>query len=74
MQRNSVTKNKQPHPKILHGLGPTSSGATTTKPVKDLDSNIIKYKPGVVAHAFNPSTREADEGGFLSLRPAWSTK
>jgi hypothetical protein len=30
-------------------------------------------KPGVVAHAFNPSTREAEAGGFLSLRPAWST-
>jgi hypothetical protein len=25
----------------------------------------------VVAHAFNPNTWEA--GGFLSLRPAWST-
>jgi hypothetical protein len=23
---------------------------------------------------FNPSTREAEAGGFLSLRPAWSTK
>jgi hypothetical protein len=30
--------------------------------------------PGVVAHTFNPSTREAEAGGFLSLRPAWSTK
>jgi hypothetical protein len=28
----------------------------------------------VVAHAFNPSTWEAEEGGFLSSRPAWSTK
>jgi hypothetical protein len=27
----------------------------------------------VVVHAFNPSTREAKAGGFLSLRPAWST-
>jgi hypothetical protein len=26
----------------------------------------------VVAHAFNPSTWEAEAGGFLSLRPAWS--
>jgi hypothetical protein len=28
----------------------------------------------VVVHAFNPSTWEAEAGGFLSLRPAWSTK
>jgi hypothetical protein len=28
----------------------------------------------VLAHAFNPSTQEAEAGGFLSLRPAWSTE
>jgi hypothetical protein len=28
----------------------------------------------VVAHAFNPSTWEAEVGGFLSSRPAWSTE
>jgi hypothetical protein len=33
-----------------------------------------KSKPGVVAHAFNPSTWEAEAGGFLSSRPARSTK
>jgi hypothetical protein len=27
----------------------------------------------VVVHAFNPSTREAKAGGFLSSRPAWPT-
>jgi hypothetical protein len=27
----------------------------------------------VVVHAFNPSTWEAEAGGFLSSRPAWST-
>jgi hypothetical protein len=26
-----------------------------------------------VAHAFNPSTWEAEAGRFLSSRPAWST-
>jgi hypothetical protein len=26
--------------------------------------------PGVVAHAFNPSTWESEAGGFLSSRPA----
>jgi hypothetical protein len=29
--------------------------------------------PGMVVHAFNPSTWEAEAGGFLSSRPAWST-
>jgi hypothetical protein len=28
----------------------------------------------VVALAFNPSTWEAEAGGFLSSRPAWFTK
>jgi hypothetical protein len=28
----------------------------------------------VVMHAFNPSTGEAEAGGFLSSRAAWSTK
>ena len=28
----------------------------------------------MVGHAFNPRTREAKVGGFLSSRPAWSTK
>jgi major histocompatibility complex class I len=32
------------------------------------------YLPGMVVLAFNPSTREAEAGGFLSSRPAWSTK
>jgi hypothetical protein len=36
-----------------------------------ITNNIV---PGVVAHAFNPSTWEAEAGGFLSSRPAWSTK
>ena len=27
-----------------------------------------------MAHAFNPSTQEAEAGGFLSSRPNWSTK
>jgi hypothetical protein len=32
------------------------------------------FRPGVVEDAFNPNTWEAEAGGFLSLRPAWSTK
>ena len=32
------------------------------------------FLPGVVAHTFNLSTREAEAGRFLSSRLAWSTK
>ena len=28
--------------------------------------------PGMMAHAFNPSTQKAEAGGSPSLRPAWS--
>jgi major histocompatibility complex class I len=35
---------------------------------------IKEVVPGVVAHTFDPSTWEAEAGGFLSSRPAWSTK
>jgi hypothetical protein len=37
-------------------------------------SIILHLNQAVVAHAFNPSTREAEAGRFLSLRPAWSTE
>ena len=33
----------------------------------------ILLSRAVVAHAFNPSTWEAEAGGVLTLRPAWST-
>jgi hypothetical protein len=33
-----------------------------------------KSELGVVPHAFNPSTWEAEAGGFLSSRPACSTE
>jgi hypothetical protein len=34
----------------------------------------LKILLGVVVHAFNPSTWEAEAGGFLSSRPTWSTE
>jgi hypothetical protein len=34
----------------------------------------LESRRAVVAHAFNPSTWEAEAGGFLSSRSAWSTK
>jgi hypothetical protein len=35
---------------------------------------LIHSSKGMVAHVFNPSTREAEASGFLNSRPAWSTK
>jgi hypothetical protein len=44
------------------------------KQSKDLSDKNFKSSRAVVAHAFNPSTWEAETGKFLSLRPAWSAK
>jgi major histocompatibility complex class I len=38
-----------------------------------LPTSISHSRPGVVVPTFNPSTWEAEAGGFLSSRPAWST-
>jgi hypothetical protein len=46
---------------------------TNKKVLNPLDMEL-GTEPGVVAHAFNPSTWEAEAGGFLSSRPAWSTE
>jgi hypothetical protein len=40
----------------------------------DLKVIIKKCSRVVVAYAFSPSTWEAEAGGFLSSRPAWSTE
>ena len=40
----------------------------------DLQNKIHKVYQAVVTHVFNPSTQEAEAGGFLSSRPAWSTE
>jgi hypothetical protein len=37
-------------------------------------SERLKLMPGMVVHTFNPNTCEAEAGGFLSSRSAWSTK
>ena len=40
-----------------------------------LSANERSKRPGMVAHTFfNPSTREAEAGRFLSSRTAWSRK
>jgi hypothetical protein len=46
--------------------------------IPDIDEHkkyiLIIREPGMVVYAFNPSTWEAEAGGFLSSRPALSTK
>jgi hypothetical protein len=48
---------------------------TKRNPVSKKQNKTKKPKqPGVVTHAFNPSTWEAEAGRFLSSKPAWSTE
>jgi hypothetical protein len=55
-------------------------GRIISSPLCSVSSLLTKtyFKSGscraVVAQAFNPSTWEAEARGFLSSRPAWSTK
>jgi hypothetical protein len=53
------------------------SPATLMKEDAKAEIPIVKNGKGgqaVVAHAFNPSTWEAEAGRFLSLKLAWSTE
>jgi hypothetical protein len=54
------------------------SQAYTEKPYlgkkKKKPEKKMFFEPALVAHTFNPSTREAEAGRFLCSRPAWSTK
>lgn len=36
----------------------------------ELEIKVVN-KPGMVAHAFNPRTEEADPGGYVDIQPAW---
>jgi hypothetical protein len=65
---------KRPNIRII---GREQSDDSQLKGPESIDKIIeenVPNQPGVVVHAFNPSTQEAEAGGFLSLRPAWSTK
>jgi hypothetical protein len=46
----------------------------TYKNGKILFYNNYYYGRAVVAHAFNASTWEAEAGGSMSSRPAWTTE
>ena len=41
-----------------------------------IHADVMNGEPrrAVLVHAFNPSTWEAEAGGFLTSRPAWSIK
>jgi hypothetical protein len=74
---SAVLQTTSPYPASL----PFMKNSRTTPNAKKETSNAVRElflqktsPPGVVAHAFSPSTREAEAGGFLSLRPVWSTK
>jgi hypothetical protein len=48
-------------------------------PLPQLHCSLFHFRKvqaswAMLAHAFNPSTWEAEADGFLSSRPAWSTK
>jgi hypothetical protein len=42
----------------------------TEDPKKNGKQKTLSDSQAVMTHAFNPSTREAEAGGFLSSRPA----
>jgi hypothetical protein len=62
---------------MMHVFTPCISEAETGRSlgVQANLSYIIRLSHrAVVAHAFNPRIWEAEAGGFLSSRPAWSTE
>jgi hypothetical protein len=65
-QRNPVSKNQKREKKRKE--------KKRKKKRKKKAKRKHQEEPGVVAHAFNPSTWEAEPGRFLSSRPAWSIK
>jgi hypothetical protein len=76
-QRSPVSKqtNKQTNNSKAVVLAISANCVSIEDPSSGSSTHVKKQvEPGVVAHAFNPSTWEAEAGGFLSSSPAWSTK
>jgi hypothetical protein len=61
---------------FLLPLSAQGKGSTAGPQEAKIQGLVLKplQKPGMVVHTFNPNTQEAEAGGFLNLRPAWSTK
>jgi hypothetical protein len=64
---------KRPNLRII---GMEKSKDSQLKGPENVYNKLIKENlpPGMVVHTFNPRAWEAEAGGFLSSRPAWSTK
>jgi hypothetical protein len=50
---------------LVYRVSSRTARATQRNPVSKKKQ---KTRPGVVAHTFNPSTREAEAGGFLNTK------
>jgi hypothetical protein len=65
---------QEPKENFINSLNYLQLGALEILLIFVLTIFNIFFGQVVVAHAFNPSTWEAEAGGFLSSRPAWSTE
>jgi hypothetical protein len=73
-KQSKAKQNKAKQHKWNRVLIPSIKGELSKHIGKIEMIKIGKWSRTVVVHTFNPSTREAEAGGFLNLRPAWSTK
>jgi hypothetical protein len=59
---------------LASDIGHSALSLTNQKVMENNVYKIQRQSRAVVAHTFDPSTWEAEAGGLLSSRPAWSTK
>jgi hypothetical protein len=72
----AIMKQCIPHPNVLGAPGRLTLWKKRRQNGKwpEHVAQRMYSEPGVVAHTFNPSTWEAEAGGFLSSRPLWATE
>jgi hypothetical protein len=68
--KSFLQKRKQLGEGIADRMGKNSCKVYTKQRIHIYDTQRSQKVPGMVAHTFNPSTLEAEAGGFLSSRPA----